>query len=85
MNLYKKLLARAEEDRPVRAGLIGAGKFGALFLSQVPSIPGLSVAARADLDVQRAKETCAAVGWPAELSQKVAFADSGEAEQMRFG
>ena len=79
MNLHKKLLARAEEGRPVRAGLIGAGKFGAMFLSQVPSTPGLSVAAIADLDPRRAKTALAAVGWPAELSQKVAFTDSGQA------
>ena len=79
MNLYKKLLARAEEGRPVRAGLIGAGKFGAMFLSQVPSTPGLSVTAIADLDPERARQACAAVGWPAELSQKVAFTDSGKA------
>jgi predicted homoserine dehydrogenase-like protein len=28
---------------PVRVGLIGAGKFGSTFLSQVPTIRGLEV------------------------------------------
>jgi predicted homoserine dehydrogenase-like protein len=79
LNLYRELLARAGKARPVRAGLIGAGKFAAMFLSQVPTIPGLAVAAIADLDPRRAKATLAAVGWPAELSQKVAFTESGEA------
>lgn len=77
MNLHQKLLARAKEGRPVRAGLIGAGKFGSMFLSQVPTIPGLEVTAIADLDVARAKRACATLGWPAELTDKVAFTDTG--------
>jgi predicted homoserine dehydrogenase-like protein len=44
------LVVRAAKDRPVRAGLIGAGKLGAMFLSQVPSTPGLEVTAIADLE-----------------------------------
>jgi predicted homoserine dehydrogenase-like protein len=44
MNLSHLLAARAAGGRPVRAGLIGAGKFGSMFLSQVPTIPGLDVA-----------------------------------------
>ena len=41
MNLYAKLQARGQ---PVRVGLIGAGKFGSMFLNQVPTTPGLEVA-----------------------------------------
>lgn len=55
------LAARAEA--PVRVGLIGAGKFGSMFLAQVPSIPGLDVAMIADLDPERAKAACRTVGW----------------------
>ncbi|MEO1274386.1 MAG: flagellar biosynthesis protein FlgA, partial [Pseudomonadota bacterium] len=43
MNLMPLLAARADAGRPVRAGLIGAGKFGSMFLAQVPGIPGLEV------------------------------------------
>lgn len=60
MNLYAKLRARAAAGRPVRAGLIGAGKFGSMFLAQVPSTPGLEVAAIADLDPERARTACRA-------------------------
>ena len=49
MFVYQELLARAEAAEPVRVGLIGAGKFGSMFLSQVPSTPALRVAAIADL------------------------------------
>ena len=54
MNLYRLLQKRAADGRPVRVGLIGAGKFGSMFLSQVPSTPGLEVAAIADLSPDRA-------------------------------
>ena len=59
-NLLNK---RLRERGPIGVGLIGAGKFGAMFLSQVPTIDGLSIVAIADLDVARAKSVCNKVGW----------------------
>ena len=50
MYLYRELLARAATDKPVRVGLVGAGKFGSMFLSQVPTTPGLVVDTIVDLD-----------------------------------
>ena len=41
MSLHAKLLARAAENRPIRIGLIGAGKFGSMYLSQIPRTPGV--------------------------------------------
>jgi predicted homoserine dehydrogenase-like protein len=58
MNLQSMLAARIAADKPVRVGLIGAGKFGSMFLAQVPSIAGLDVAAISDLDPERAKAAC---------------------------
>ena len=49
MNLFAKLQTQAASGRPVRAGLIGAGKFGSMFLSQAPTTPGLEVTAKRDL------------------------------------
>src|SRR5580658_2313010 len=63
MNLYRLLQKRAADGRPVRVGLIGAGKFGAMFLSHVPTTPGLEVAAIADLSPDRARAACRAGGW----------------------
>ncbi len=63
MNLSSLLQRRAEAGRPVRVGLIGAGKFGSMFLAQVPTIPGLEVAVIADLDTERARGACRTVGW----------------------
>lgn len=77
MNLFSKLQARAEAGRPVRAGLIGAGKFGSMFLSQVPSTPGLEVAVIADLSPERAKSACRVVGWEEERIAATSFVDDG--------
>ena len=66
MNLHALLSSRAAEDKPLRVLLIGAGKFGSMFLSQVRRTPGLHLVAVADLSPQRARESLARVGWPAE-------------------
>ena len=49
MNLFAKLSARHEAGHPVRVGLIGAGKFGSMFLAQALKIPALHIAGIADL------------------------------------
>jgi predicted homoserine dehydrogenase-like protein len=63
MNLFSLLQARNTAGKPVRVALIGAGKFGSMFLSQVPHVPGIDVAVIVDLDPQRAKDACKTVGW----------------------
>jgi predicted homoserine dehydrogenase-like protein len=77
MNLTSLLHARAKSGRPVRAALIGAGKFGSMFLAQVPTIPGLEVAAIADLDPDRARQACRTVGWDDARLTATRFTDSG--------
>jgi predicted homoserine dehydrogenase-like protein len=77
MNLYSLLQARAADGKPVRAGLIGAGKFGSMFLSQVPTTPGLEVTVIADLYPERAKHACRAVGWEEERIAATVFVEDG--------
>ena len=79
MNLFARLRERAERGRPVRAGLIGAGKFGSMFLSQVPTTLGLEVAAIADLSPDRARAACRAVGWTQERIEATSFLEDGAA------
>lgn len=74
MNLHAKLLAR--RDRPVGVGLIGAGKFGAMFLAQAPHTPGLQIVGIADLSPERAAATLQRVGWPAERARAASFSDA---------
>ena len=64
MNLSAKLAQRESDGRPVTVGLIGAGKFGTMFLSQARLTTGMHVVGVADLDVARAESQLKAVGWP---------------------
>ncbi|HUH93814.1 MAG TPA: Gfo/Idh/MocA family oxidoreductase [Casimicrobiaceae bacterium] len=66
MSLYAKLCERAASGRPLAVGLIGAGKFGAMYLAQIPKTPGVHVAAIADLAPANAAASLRRVGWPAE-------------------
>jgi predicted homoserine dehydrogenase-like protein len=66
MNLHRMLSQRAMDGKPLRVLLIGAGKFGSMFLSQVQRTPGLHLVAVADLSPKRTRESLARVGWPAE-------------------
>jgi predicted homoserine dehydrogenase-like protein len=59
------LRQRQAAGRPVTVGLIGAGKFGTMFLAQARSTEGLHVVGLADLDIERARRQLAAAGWPA--------------------
>ena len=77
MNLQSLLAARVAAGKPVRVGLIGAGKFGSMFLAQVPSIAALDVAVIADLDPERARAACRTVGWDAARIARTRFAERG--------
>jgi predicted homoserine dehydrogenase-like protein len=66
MNLHRLLLQRAADRNPLRVALIGAGKFGSMFLSQARHIPAMHVVAVADLDPARARASLARVGWAPE-------------------
>jgi predicted homoserine dehydrogenase-like protein len=68
MNLFSKLKER--EGNPLRIGLIGAGKFAAMYLAQVPKTPGIRLVAIADLSPANATTNLERVGWPKELIQK---------------
>ena len=76
MSLHRMLLARAAENKPLRIGLIGAGKFGAMYLSQIPTTPGIHLLGIADLSPARAKENLARLGWKPEVTSAGSFAEA---------
>src|SRR5947209_9842886 len=78
MNLHHMLQARAA-GKPVRVALIGAGKFGSMFLSQVPHTLGLEVPVIVDLDPERAREACRTVGWHPARIAATRFTEDGSA------
>jgi predicted homoserine dehydrogenase-like protein len=60
------LLAREAAGKPVTVGLIGAGKFGTMFLAQLRTTRGMHLVGVADLDVARARRALQSAGWPDE-------------------
>ena len=77
MNLQSLIHTKLEASGPVRVGLIGAGKFGSMFLSQVPTTKGLEVTTIADLSVDGAKSACRTVGWSDEQIAAITFVEDG--------
>ncbi len=66
MNLHRLLAVREAAARPLRVGLIGAGKFGTMYLAQARRTPGIHLMGIADLAPARAREALIRTGWPAE-------------------
>ena len=63
MNLYSRL---RQLEKPLRIGLIGAGKFAAMYIAQVPKTPGVHLVAIADIAPDYARENLKRVGWATE-------------------
>ena len=76
VNLYSKLLERDSAGRPVTVGVIGAGKFGTMFLAQARLTRGLHVAGVADLNVSRARSQLRTANWPESLFAAASFDDA---------
>ena len=76
MNLSNMLAHRAETGRPVRVALIGAGKFGSMYLTQARLTVGVHITAIVDLDPARARRTLATCGWPEEQSRAMSLDDA---------
>jgi len=66
MNLFSKLKERESQKKPLRIGVIGAGKFGAMYIAQVPRTPGVHLVGIADLSPDKARENLKRVGWKTE-------------------
>ena len=76
MNLHAKLRQRADAGRPVRVALIGAGKFGSMYLAQVPRTPGVHLAGIADLAPAAVHANLARVGWDPRRTQAASLDDA---------
>ena len=77
MFLQNAISKRINDNNPVKVALIGAGKFGSMFLSQVPSTLGIEVLVIADLKPDNAVKACKNVGWSDDLINKTKFVDRG--------
>ena len=87
LDLADRLLKYNEEGKSFRVGVIGAGKFATMFLSQANSTSGFHIAAIADLNPKRAEEAIRTAGFEKNLntlgineairSNEIWFTDSG--------
>jgi len=77
VNLHRMLLERDRAGKPLRIALIGAGKFGAMYLAQAKHTPGIHIVAVADLAPDRAKASLARTGWPVERYAARTIAEAG--------
>jgi len=53
--LSERLAAREREGRPIRVGVVGAGRFGTMIVSQLAAIKGMRPSVVADLETPRAR------------------------------
>jgi predicted homoserine dehydrogenase-like protein len=83
MNLHSKLLEREAAGQPVTVGVIGAGKFGTMFLAQARLTRGMHVAGVADVAVARARAQLQTAGWPGE-QYAVASLDEAHAQRATY-
>lgn len=80
MSLYQLMHQRQAAGRPVRVGVIGAGKFAAMFFAQARRTPGLHLMAVCDLDIARAQHALRETGWP-----EAQYAAPGFAQALKSG
>ena len=81
MSMYAKLKRRVAEGRPARVGLIGAGKFGSMFLSQAWRTPGIHLVGVSDLSPANAKASMRRVGWPDDRSQTTSLEEASRSQK----
>ena len=84
MNLHRMLKQREADGKPLRVALIGAGKFGSMFLSQAQRTPGIRLVAVADLAPDRARAALTKVGWPAEALNAASVHDAVRSKKVYF-
>jgi len=78
MNLHQLLQRREDKAEPIRVGLIGAGKFGSMILSQVQRTPGMRIQGIADLSPDRVRASLAQAGWPEDQFSEKSSLDSSD-------
>ncbi|NKB52502.1 MAG: flagellar biosynthesis protein FlgA [Rhizobiaceae bacterium] len=76
MSLFRQLQKREAADDPIRLGVIGAGKFGTMFLAQAVRLPGVHVVGIADLSVETARSNLQLAGWNEQQYSAASFDDA---------
>jgi predicted homoserine dehydrogenase-like protein len=70
--MFSSLLAkRAVEGKPIRVGIVGAGKFGTGLVAQISRMQGMEVCAISDISLDHARNAYIISGIPAETPRVV--------------
>lgn len=85
MSLYAKLQERESQGKPITVGLIGAGKFGSMYLAQIPRTPGVHLAGIADLSPDSAQANLSRVGWKAQQFSASSIDDALKTRTTHIG
>jgi len=85
MNLFSKLREREASARPLRLGLIGAGKFGSMYLAQVLRVPGIHLVGIVDLSPANALANLERVGWPKQRAEATSLDDALKTRRTHVG
>lgn len=78
--LSDELERRARDGEPVRVGVIGAGVFGSMVLSQLRTVPGLRLVGVCDRDPGRAHAALRRTGWTQAQTGARALSEAAESE-----
>lgn len=81
MNLYSLMQKRTAAAGPIRVGVIGAGKFASMFLTQAVNQPEFHVIGVAELDPARAEASLERTGWTAERYGRISLDEARETGQ----
>jgi predicted homoserine dehydrogenase-like protein len=76
MSLHRQLQQLAANHQSIKVGLIGAGKFGSMYLSQIPTTPGVQLVGIADLSPAGVKKNLERVGWKDEQTNAKSLDDA---------
>ena len=83
--LSERLAARERDGRPVRVGVVGAGRFGTMIICQLAAMPGMRPSVVADLDLARARAALAHGGVAGDQVVEAARADRANPVVARGG
>lgn len=71
MTIYQQLLARKNENNPIKVGVIGAGQMGFGMIAQIATIPGMAVTGISDIRKEFAQNAADAYLASSEDKHKV--------------
>ena len=85
MSLFEKLQELDDKGTPLRIGLIGAGKFGSMYLAQVRKTPGVHLVGIVDLNPAQAMKNLESVGWKMEQVLRSSLEDAAATGLTHLG